>query len=197
MSFLYKTVFGDKEARNIISISAHYLYSLASCKVPSMGIWYIKASRRTIVQSISATNQVIQYHTIASVVEAIHSRKKRNIVRTRSGFAYSDRSQVYPAFTDPTMTCSLLSGLVLVPPILLALTLSTRYEGRKHEFIPYSHPVCVAGLLCDTLVLLRIKAEKRTTEPPGSSAEVHHWKPTPVDSTRTLAEVHLMVEDLW
>ena len=79
----------------------------------------------------------------------------------------------------------------------MALTLSTRNEGRKHQFFPYSHSICVVGLLCVPLVLLRFEAEKRTTEPPRSKAEVNHWKPAPVDSRRTLANVHFVVEDLW
>ena len=82
-------------------------------------------------------------------------------------------------------------------PILLALTLSTRNEGRNHQFVHYSHSVYVVGLLCVSLVLLKIEAEKRTTEPPGSKAEVHHGKPAPVETSRTLAKVHLVVEDLW
>jgi len=112
----------------------------------------------------------------------------------------------YPAFTDALEihdvmiivkklvdTCRVL----LRPPCWPFLTLSTRNEGRKQQLFHYSHFVGAVGLLCVSLVLLSIEAEKRTAESPGSKAEVHHWKPAPGEAGRTLADVYLVVEDLW
>jgi len=83
---------------------------------------------------------------------------------------------------------------VPVPTLSAFLTFSTRDEGRKHQLCHYSHSVGVVGL---SLVLFGIEAEKRAAKSPGSKAEVHHWKPAPVESSRTLADVYLVVEDIW
>lgn len=80
-------------------------------------------------------------------------------------------------------------------PLLTSST--TCDERRKHQLFLRSHSILVIGLLHMSLVLLRIEIEKGTTESPRSKAKVHHWKPTPVVSIGTLANVHLMVEDLW
>jgi hypothetical protein len=93
-----------------------------------------------------------------------------------------------------TCPCGSIAG-VPVPTLLAFLTLSTRNEGRKHQLFHCSHSVSVVGLL--SLVLLRIDAEKRAAESPRSKAEVHHWKPAPAESSRTLADIYLVVEDIW